>query len=83
MTIALGDITCYLPLAGMVDLAQEKARLEKELADLDKEIKRLTGLLNSPFAEKAPPPVVQKERDKLAQAQSSHAELSERLASLE
>ncbi len=83
LTIALGDVTCYLPLAGMVDLAQEKARLEKELADLDKEIKRLTGLLNSPFAEKAPPPVVQKERDKLAQAQFSHAELGERLASLE
>ncbi|MCB9418657.1 MAG: valine--tRNA ligase [Ardenticatenaceae bacterium] len=82
ITIALGDVTCYLPLAGMVDLSQEKARLEKELAELDKEIKRLTGLLNSPFAQKAPPPVVQKERDKLAQAQASHMELSERLGPL-
>ncbi len=82
LTLALGDVTCYLPLAGMVDLAQEKARLEKELGGLDKEIKRLTNLLNSPFAEKAPPPVVQKERDKLAQAEASQAELRERLASL-
>ncbi|MCB8920486.1 MAG: valine--tRNA ligase [Ardenticatenaceae bacterium] len=82
LTIALGNVTCYLPLAGMVDLAQEKARLEKELAGLDKEIKRLTGLLNGPFAEKAPTAVVQKERDKLTHAQASHAELSERLASL-
>jgi valyl-tRNA synthetase len=82
ITIALGDLSCYLPLAGMVDLSQEKARLEKELAELDKEIKRLTGLLNSPFAQKAPPPVVQKERDKLAQAQASHVELGERLGSL-
>ncbi len=82
LTIVQGGVTCYLPLAGMVDLAQEKVRLEKELADLEKEIKRLTGLLNSPFAEKAPPPVVQKERDKLAQAQASHAELSARLAAL-
>ena len=82
VTIALGNITCYLPLAGMVDASKEKERLTKELAALDKEIKRLTGLLNSPFAEKAPPPVVQKERDKLAQAQATQAELSERLAGL-
>lgn len=82
ITLSLGEVTCYLPLAGMVDLAQEKERLQKELAGLEGEIKRLTGLLNSPFAEKAPPPIVQKERDKLAQAETSHAELSERLAAL-
>jgi len=82
LTIALGDITCYLPLSGMVDLDKEKERLEKELADLQKEIKRLTGLLNSPFAEKAPPPVVEKEREKLAQSEASHEELSARLAGL-
>jgi len=82
LTIALGDITCYLPLSGMVDLDKEKERLEKELADLQKEIKRLTGLLNSPFAEKAPPPVVEKEREKLAQSEASFEELSARLTGL-
>ena len=82
VTIAQGDITCYLPLAGMVDLSKEKERMEKELASMEKEIKRLTGLLNSPFAEKAPAAVVQKERDKLAQLQASQAEISERLATL-
>ena len=82
LTIALGDVICYLPLAGMVDLGKEKERLQKEIADLDKEITRLANLLNSPFAEKAPPPVVQRERDKLAQAEASHTELSQRLASL-
>ncbi len=82
VTIAQGGTTCYLPLAGMVDLAKEKERMEKELAGMGGEIKRLAGLLNSPFAEKAPAAVVQKERDKLAQLQASQAELSERLASL-
>ena len=66
----------------MVDLDKERERLTKELADLDKQIKRVTGLLNSPFAQKAPDAVVQKERDKLANLQASHAELSERLGSL-
>ncbi len=82
ITISLGDIACYLPLSGMVDLGKEKERLEKELANLDKQIKRVTGLLNSPFAQKAPTAVVQKERDKLAQLQASHAEVTERLAIL-
>jgi valyl-tRNA synthetase len=82
LTLSLGDIACYLPLAGMVDLDKEKDRLEKELANLDQQIKRVTGLLNSPFAEKAPTAVVQKERDKLAQLQASHAEVTERLATL-
>lgn len=82
VTIAQGGVICYLPLAGMVNLEQEKARLTQELAALDKEIQRLSSLLNSPFAQKAPLPVVQKERDKLAQAQASHAELGARLADL-
>ncbi len=81
LTIVQGNITCYLPLAGLVDLDKEKARLEKELANMDKEIKRLTGLLNSPFAQKAPPPVVQKERDKLGDLQASFSELTVRLDS--
>jgi valyl-tRNA synthetase len=82
VTLALGDMTCYLPLAGMVDLSQEKERLTKELADLEQQIARVSHLLNSPFAEKAPPAVVQKERDKLTQLQASQQELTERLAAL-
>lgn len=82
LTLSLGDLTCYLPLAGMVDLSKERDRLGKELADLQNQIDRLTTLLNSPFAQKAPATVVQKERDKLALLQASHQELNERLAAL-
>jgi valyl-tRNA synthetase len=81
ITISLGDITCYLPLAGVVDLDKERARLSGELADLERQIERVTNLLNSPFAEKAPAAVVQKEREKLALLQASRAEVSERLGS--
>jgi valyl-tRNA synthetase len=81
ITISLGDITCYLPLAGIVDLDKEKTRLSGELADLERQIERVTRLLNSPFAEKAPAAVVQKEREKLALLQASRDEVSERLGS--
>jgi valyl-tRNA synthetase len=75
LTITLGDVTCYLPLAGMVDLEQERKRLAKELDDLNREIARVSGLLSGPFAEKAPQQVVQKERDKLARLEASKAEI--------
>ena len=82
LTLALGPVTCYLPLAGMVDLAAEQARLEKEDAELAKQIDRLSNLLNSPFAQKAPAAVVEKEREKLATLEAGQREIRERLSSL-
>jgi valyl-tRNA synthetase len=82
VTLALGDIACYLPLAGMVDLDKERERLSNELADVDEQIGRVTKLLNSPFAEKAPAAVVEKEREKLARLQAGRQELADRLAAL-
>ena len=82
ITLALGPVTCFLPLAGMVDLSAERARLEKEAVDLDKQIERLSALLTSPFAQKAPAAVVQKERDKLAGLRASRAEIAGRLEEL-
>ncbi|HUM69409.1 MAG TPA: class I tRNA ligase family protein, partial [Chloroflexota bacterium] len=82
VTIVQGEITTYLPLAGLVNLDKERERLQKELAELEAQIGRISNMLNGSFAQKAPTAVVQKERDKLAQLQASHAELSQRLASL-
>ncbi|MFN2123678.1 MAG: valine--tRNA ligase [Candidatus Promineifilaceae bacterium] len=79
LTITLGDVTCYLPLAGLVDLEQERERLSKELADLVREIERVSNLLAGPFAKRAPANVVQKERDKLARLQASREEIEQRL----
>ncbi len=62
----VGSVEIYLPLAGMVDLAGEKFRLEKELKEVESHIARLEKLLASDFAKKAPPALVQKEREKLA-----------------
>ena len=76
-TIALvvGSVEVYLPLAGLVDISEERARLEKDLAETQSQIDRLEKLLSSPFAEKAPNEVVQKERDKLAGYQETAEKL--------
>jgi len=66
VTLVVGSVEVHIPLAGMVDLAEEKSRLEKELKETESHIERLEKLLGSDFANKAPAPVVQKERDKLA-----------------
>lgn len=82
VTLAYGDTTCYLPLAGMVDLDGERARLRKELASVEKRIARSEGLLAGPFARRAPDHVVQRERDKLAELLATRATVAERLAAL-
>ncbi|HSM56354.1 MAG TPA: valine--tRNA ligase [Candidatus Sulfomarinibacteraceae bacterium] len=82
VTISLGDVTCYLPLAGMVDLEQEQERLNAELAEVESQIERLNNLLDSPFSEKAPEDVVAREREKLERFQAQEKELQERLADL-
>jgi valyl-tRNA synthetase len=82
VTLAFGDVTCYLPLVGMVDLAEEKARLEKELADLEAQIARGEELLAGPFAQRAPAHVVQRERAKLAELQATRGTVVERLSAL-
>ena len=63
--LVVGPIEIYIHLAGMVDLANDRARLEKELKEAESHIERLKKLLSSDFADKAPATVVAKEREKL------------------
>jgi len=65
VALVVGSVEIYIPFAGMVDLANDKARLEKELKEAESHIERLEKLLSSDFADKAPAALVQKERDKL------------------
>ena len=78
----LGDITVYLPMAGLVDLDAEKKRLSDELAALEQAIIKSDNLLNSDFGKRAPANVIEKEKAKLADAHQKSAQLKERLASL-
>ncbi len=76
----LEEIRVYLPLAGLIDMEKEKARLIKERDNMTKEIRRLEGKLNNPgFLGKAPEEVVAGERVKLAAAEKKCAGLEETL----
>ena len=82
LTLVTGPVTTYLPLADLVDLDAERAKLGKELADAESQIARTAGLLGGAFAQKAPANVVQREREKLAELQTRAARLRARLAEL-
>ena len=71
IALVAGPVEIYIPLSGMLDLDEERKRLQKELADTQVQIDRLEKLLGSDFANKAPAPVVQKEREKLAAFQET------------
>lgn len=79
VTLALGEATVYLPLAGLVDLDAERRRLSAELAALDAQIAKSEALLGGDFGKRAPAHVVEKERAKLADLQARRAEVSARL----
>ena len=77
MQVGAGDANIIVPLEGVIDIAAEKARLEKALAVAQKEAKSLEGRLSNPaFVEKAKPEAVEKARADHAM----HAAEAERLA---
>ncbi len=83
VTIPVDGGTFALPLADIIDVDAEKARLEKSLGKLDKEIGGLKGRLDNPkFAESAPEEVVAEARGNLAAREDEAGKLREALARL-
>ncbi len=75
--------TVYLNLEGILDVEQEKKRLEKTMAKLRQEISKLEGRLNNPsFRDKAPKDVVEGEEVKKRELQEKIQKLQSNLALL-
>jgi len=73
----------FLPLEGVVDFEAEIKRLEKELAQLQAEINKTEGKLNSPgFINKAPVEVVEKEKTRRNDQEAKLVKLKQRLQEL-
>ena len=84
ITIAVEGGEFGLPLADIIDIDAEKARLEKSIGKLAKEIGGLKGRLGNPkFAENAPEEVVAEARENLAAREEEDATLKAALARLE
>ncbi len=86
VTVAVEGGSFGLPLADIIDVGGEKARLEKTLAKLAKELGGLRGRLNNPkFVESAPDEVVEEARENLALREEEEGKLKaalERLAEI-
>ncbi|WP_042475013.1 valine--tRNA ligase [Bacillus ndiopicus] len=83
MSAVVTGAEVFLPLAGLINVDEEIARLEKELEKWAKEVKLVTGKLsNEKFVSKAPEALVQAEREKLADYEEKHATVEKRLAEL-
>ncbi|MCV0413347.1 MAG: valine--tRNA ligase [Brevundimonas sp.] len=83
VTVVSGGATAALSLAGIIDLAAEKTRLEKEIAAFDSDIGHVNKKLGNPnFVARAAPEVVEEQREKLAAAEAGKAKLQAALARL-
>jgi valyl-tRNA synthetase len=79
IALVSGPVEIYLPLRDLVDPEEERQRLEIEWKEAGEQIKRLEELLSGPFAEKAPPEVVEKERERLASYRESARTIKEQM----
>jgi len=79
VSLVVGEVEVYLKLADKHDEATERARMEKELQELESQITRLENLLTGPFAQKAPAKIVAAEHEKLESYRISAQKIRERL----
>jgi valyl-tRNA synthetase len=79
----VGSLKVLVPLAGLIDPAAERARLEKAVEKRQGECQRIEGKLgNARFVAGAPAEVVENEREKLAAAQDALSKLQAQLQAL-
>jgi valyl-tRNA synthetase len=83
IALVVRSIEILLPLAELVDISEEKHRLEKNLIETEAHIDRLDKLLSSDFAKKAPPEVIEKERDRLVSFKETADKINKQLKELE
>ncbi len=79
----LGEATIALPLAGVIDIAAERARLAKERDKAVKEAAKIEAKLgNEQFVSRAPEEVIEEQRERLAEAKELTAKFEAALERL-
>ena len=83
-TAVVGDLSVLIPMAGLIDKDAEIARLTRSIEKLNKEAdKTRSKLSNEKFVGKAPEAVINKEKAKLAEAESALEKLQEQVTQIE
>jgi valyl-tRNA synthetase len=83
-TQVAGEVEISLPLAGLVDIAEEEKRLQKEIAKVQKDVDLFTKKLsNEKFVANAPAQVLEKDRGKLKDAKEKIGVLQESLVKIQ
>jgi valyl-tRNA synthetase len=83
LSIILAELSVYIPLGSLVDLQEEKNKLQEQLKSLEAEINRCEKMLNNPnFVNKAPEAKVNEEKQKLAKYQENYREVKVRIKEL-
>ena len=84
VTFVSGSTTAALALADLIDLAAERARLQKAVTDFESDIGHVNKKLGNPnFVARAAPEVVDEQREKLAAAEAGKAKMLAALKRLE
>jgi valyl-tRNA synthetase len=81
--IVRGEVAA-LPLKGIIDVAAERVRLQKEMAKADSDIARVDAkLANAKFLANAPEEIVEEEKEKRAEAVARRTKIADALKTLE
>jgi valyl-tRNA synthetase len=81
--LVVGEATLALPLAGVIDFDAERARLNREIGKEEAEIGKVDKKLgNEQFVSKAPPEVIEEQRERRAEAVARMERLKAALARL-
>jgi len=82
-TALVGEMKILIPLAGLIDKDAEITRLEKEITKLNLNLEKSKLKLNNPnFSDKAPKEVVEKEKTRVTELQSSLSQLIDQLTKI-
>ncbi len=84
LSVIAAETQLYLPVSGMMDIAAEVARLEKEAVRVEQFVQHLAAKLeNQRFLERAPKDIVDNEKVKLIEHQDLLEKIKQQLASLQ
>lgn len=83
MSVLTKEMEVYIPLQDLVNLAEERERLQQEIRKLELEVERASKMLSNPgFVNKAPEAKINEEKEKLAKYEDMLNSTKERLANL-